>query len=1155
MKSNVMEMRQYTIRNLVMACAVLLFGSLTFAEQALAQFFVFGKNRVQYEAFDWRYIETEHFDIYYYDEKNYHLAQFTAESVESGLRQLMQDFDHTLTDRIPVIIYDSHSDFSQTNVVPLPIDAQGIGGVTDKLQNRMTQPFMGDYVDFRRTLQHELLHAFVNDMYYGGTLQSMMRSNIQLQMPLWFEEGLAEYLALGWDTQTDMYMRDAVLHNYLPSLAQLGGYFSYRGGQAFWNFIEEEYGRSKITEILQRLRQTRSVATALTQSTGLSIEELGQRWNDALQRRYFPEVSERQPLREVATLISEQREFGTYNTSPAITPQGDRIAFISNRRGASIGANVFDVVVVDATTGQGLKTLIRGEDSPMFEELNILNPNLAWSPDGTRLALSAKSDGRFNLAIVEYESGEMQMYQFPSIDAMASVAWSPDGTKIAFDGNIGGYQSIFVFDMENQELSNLTRDVFTDREPAWGSDSETIYFVSNRGDRLRAGQHLAGYSILQHEFAYQTDIYSIRLGSNRINRLTNTLYANETQPTLTDDGRLVLVSDQNGIPNIYEYNFDNRSLTPLTNVRTGVMQISISADGSRLAFNALNEGYNHLYLMRNPFDQRMDQELSPNYWAERRVTESIFERVPATRFAKEMIERRQRGNLVMMQDPVEIDLPHISDVIDTDSEEDEETVTEEESLADEEGVSEEESDTTEVESAPIDFRNYVFGEAVVEDTTLRLRDDPQQFRPTENITEDGRYQPRRYRLTFAPDITYAAGQVDTYYGGSAFVMISLSDLFGNHRLGLGTDLVFDLRYSDYVFQYGYYRNRTNYLVNVFHQAQNYQTYFGELLRFRTYGAGLEMQYPFNRFERLDYGLSWIGISRDFSSIRGLGQADLDTDNSSFFYPQVTYTADYTLQSFLTPAAGSRYSLRLSGSPPGLPDSPVFASLLGDYRRYVNLGARYTLALRGSAASSFGPDSQTFFMGGMLGWINQRWSDNDIPFDRLADTFFTQPATPLRGHEFNTLYGNKFALVNAEFRFPLFAAVLPGPIPLLPLYNITGLAFMDAGAAWGFDINYSRFTDQQGNSIVFHQKPAGLQFRVAEQEQVMLNPQTGLPREGSPQEGDIEATYLDGDILIGAGFGLRTILLGLPFRYDIGWAYERSGFRSSPIHYFSIGIDF
>src|SRR6056297_2605598 len=82
--------------------------STALAENLYAQFFFFGKNRVQYDQFDWRFIETDHFDIYYYDSQNYHLAQFTAESLESGLKQLLETFDHQLTNRIPVIIYDSH---------------------------------------------------------------------------------------------------------------------------------------------------------------------------------------------------------------------------------------------------------------------------------------------------------------------------------------------------------------------------------------------------------------------------------------------------------------------------------------------------------------------------------------------------------------------------------------------------------------------------------------------------------------------------------------------------------------------------------------------------------------------------------------------------------------------------------------------------------------------------------------------------------------------------------------------------------------------------------------------------------------------------------------------------------------------------------------
>lgn len=1136
------------MRKITAAGLLVLTAMFAMAEYAAAQFFVFGKNRVQYEAFDWRYIETEHFDIYYYDEKNYHLAQFTAESVESGLKQLMEDFNHTLTDRIPIIIYDSHSDFSQTNVVDLPVDAQGIGGVTDKYKNRMTQPFMGDYSDFRRTLQHELLHAFVNDLYYGGSVQSIMQNNIQLTLPLWFEEGLAEYLALGWDTQTDMYIRDAVIHNYLPDLTQLRGYFSYRGGQSFWNFIAEEYGRSKITEILQRVRQTRSVQQALTQATGLDIEELSERWKDSLQRRYFPEVSERDPMDNFGTLLTDrsERRAGTYNTSPSISPMGDRIAYISNRRG------VFDVVVVSAVNGEYLKTLVRGEDSPMFEELNILNPNLSWSPDGTKIALATKTDGVYNLGIVNYETLELEVYRFENVDALSSVAWSPDGTKIAFDGNHGSYQSIYVFDLESEELTNLTRDVFTDKEPTWGPDSETIYFVSNRGDHLQAGQYLAGYSILQFEESYETDIYSIRSGSNRITRLTNTPGWSEYQPTLTRDGRMVFISDENGIPNIYEFNQDSRTATPLTDVRTGITQLSISDDGSRLVFNGLTEGNLDLFLMRNPFQFRLNRELTPNYWAERRASESVTNRVPATGYVMEMISRRTQGNAVILQPPAESGEPQssstVSDDPDNNQEEPEEKI--------EEQTSTEESDTSR-----IDFRNYVFGDAVIEDSTLTLEDDPDQFRPVQNLTEDGRYQPKRYRLTFSPDISYAAGQIDTYYGGSAFAMITLSDLFGDHRLSLGTNLVFDLRNSDYVLQYGYYRQRTNYLVNIFHQSRNYQTFYGELLRFRTYGAGVEFQYPFNRFERIDYGASWIGISRDFSSVSQLTfqgiATDLRSETSNFLYPQVTYTSDYTIPGFITPQGGRRYSVRLSGSPPTpMPNSPLFASLLGDYRRYINLGSRYSIALRGSAGASYGPDSQTFFMGGMLGWINQRWSDVDIPFDRLADTFFTQPATPLRGHEFNTLYGDKFSLINAEFRFPLFAAVLPGPVPILPLYNITGVAFLDAGAAWGFDINYSLFTDGlTGESIVYYQKPEDLKMKVAQREEVYINPSTGLIRDGLPQQGDIQTSYLDGDVLIGAGFGLRTIFLGLPFRYDVGWPYMRDGFRSKPIHYISIGIDF
>lgn len=218
-----------------------------------AQYAAFGKNRVQYEDFDWRFIQSKHFDIYYYGEKNYELAEFAAQSLESAYLQLQADFDHEIVDRIPLIIYDSHNDFSQTNVVALPTSAEG-RRVTDKFKNRMTVPFDGDYNDFRRTLHHELVHAVFNDMFYGGSVQSIISNNIQLVFPLWFEEGLAEYTALGWDTNTDMFIRDAVINGYLPPIPRLSGYYAYRGGNRFGILLWKNTAGKKLQKFLIELK-------------------------------------------------------------------------------------------------------------------------------------------------------------------------------------------------------------------------------------------------------------------------------------------------------------------------------------------------------------------------------------------------------------------------------------------------------------------------------------------------------------------------------------------------------------------------------------------------------------------------------------------------------------------------------------------------------------------------------------------------------------------------------------------------------------------------------------------------------------------------------------------------------------------------------------
>jgi len=1095
-----------------------------------AQYFSFGKNRVQYEDFEWRYIQSKHFDVYYYGEKNYELAEFAAQSIESAYKQLQNDFNHEIVNRIPLIIYDSHNDFSQTNVVALPTSAEGIGGVTDKLKNRMTVPFDGDYDDFRRTLHHELVHAVFNDMFYGGTIQSIIRNNIQLVFPLWFEEGLAEYTALGWDTNTDMFIRDAVINGYLPPIQYLSGYYAYRGGQSVWNFIVEEYGREKIAEILNRIKTSRSIEYGFSDALGLSSEELSERWEQYLKERYFPEVAERENAKTVASLMTKRGDYGTYNTSPAISPQGDKIAFITNKRG------YFDVIVIDALNGRKLKTIVKGEDNPDFEELNILNPNLAWSPDGQRIALSTKTRGNDDIAIVNYRTGKIEKIKFNNLDAIGSVAWSPDGSKLAFDGNIGPYQDIFTYDLNSKELTNITNDFFSDYEPTWSGDSKTIYFASNRGSKVDLNTFNRGYQLLSDSSIYQSDIYSVNLDSEIAERITETRLFNENQPQITRTGRLTFNSDENGIQNIYEYDFDTKKAYPLTNLQSGITQFSISSDGSRIAFNAINEGYLDIFLLKSPFSRKKLEPLSKNYWANRRATESLYKRVPATEFAQEMYR----------------------DGIVTAIERTEKEKLEQEALLTEDDIAR----SFEV-SGEIDFRNYVFSEEVILDSTLNLENEF-IFDLEDNVTLDGRFLPRDYRLKFSTDIAYSPSITASTYGTYALTQFLISDLLGDHQISMGTNFQTDLRNSDYSVQYGYLKNRTNLFLSYFHSSRQYQTFGGDLLRFRTFGAAFNMQYPIDKFRRLDYGISWINLVRDydtvFNPISEIFNATSFSEgsnnlSSSFLYPQVSFTKDATLPGFITPRGGTRYSLSLSGSPGLGNDSPAFASVLGDFRQYVNLGYNYSIALRGSAGASVGRDSQTYFLGGMLGWINQRWSNNGIPLERLADTFFTLPAVPLRGHVFNAIYGNKFALVNAEFRFPLFAAIVPGALPIFPLYNVTGAFFFDIGTAWGFDINQS-FVNRNGNIVQVTKNSKDLDLVLGQEVTTFYDLTNSRFVDGPVNGADVvQFNSVNGDLLAGTGFGLRTIVFGLPLRYDMAWALGREGFEPGAVHYFSIGIDF
>jgi hypothetical protein len=342
----------------------------------------FGQNKVQYKDFDWRYIQSEHFDVYFYD-GGYDIARFTAEVAESAYVALQHDFQYDLAERVSIITYKSHNDFQQTNVV-YSFLTEGIGGVTELFKNRVVVPYEGTYSQYRHVIHHELVHAIMNDMLYGGSVQSLISGQVA-QVPLWVSEGLAEFESMRWDTRLDMVVRDATLTGYLPPIDFLD-YFPYQGGASVFRYIAQKYGSEKIGEILNKIKGSFSFQNAFKSAIGIDFKELTEEWQRKMKREYWPDIADRLEPSEIAKPLTDHRDDGSYfNSSAAISPQGDKIVFLSNRDGK------MSIYLMDVLEGKVIRKLIRGESDVNFEELHFLEPGFGWSPDGTKITLAAKA--------------------------------------------------------------------------------------------------------------------------------------------------------------------------------------------------------------------------------------------------------------------------------------------------------------------------------------------------------------------------------------------------------------------------------------------------------------------------------------------------------------------------------------------------------------------------------------------------------------------------------------------------------------------------------------------------------------------------------------------------------------------------------------------
>ena len=400
----------------------------------------FGQNKVQYREFDWNFIQTPHFDIYYYGGE-LNLAEFTATEAEDAYEQISKHLLWDLKKRVSILIYNSHNDFQQTNVVQNYM-SEGIGGVTELFKNRVIFPFSGDYEQFRHVIHHELVHALINDMVYGGSMQHVVSSRTRIRVPIWSNEGLAEFLSSNWDTKADMVLRDIAIHERMPTIKELNYFMAYKGGQSLWRFIAGKYGREKIGDVFRSMKFTQNAERGYQHALGMNYDELTVQWHKYLKKEYWPDVKDRDPLEDMSEKLTDHKKAKNfYNVSPALSPDGSMVAVLSDQSG------YFDILILDAMTGKKIKRLIKGNRSVDFEELKWLQPGLSWSPDNDKIVVATKAGKRDALHVINVDTGKREKISM-DLDGVFSAAWSPVGEKIAFVGSQGNASDIYVYDLD-----------------------------------------------------------------------------------------------------------------------------------------------------------------------------------------------------------------------------------------------------------------------------------------------------------------------------------------------------------------------------------------------------------------------------------------------------------------------------------------------------------------------------------------------------------------------------------------------------------------------------------------------------------------------------------------------------------------------------------
>lgn len=1107
------EYMRWIFRILVTTYALGVF-SMSYGQQARE---VFGKNRIQYKQFNWQFLGSENFDVYYYEDRR-KVATEAIQYLESEFDKVTDLIGYPPYLKTKVFLYNSITDLQQSNMGLNSTQYNG-GGETEFIKPIVEIAHPGNLDEFKEELIYKMADLMVNEMMFGGSLKDMFQNAVLLNLPDWFINGASRYVAKGWNAEMDDYVRQLVKSKKINKALRFTGNESALVGQSIWNFIVEKYGKSSISNILNYTRVIRNEQKSVLMTLGVSFKQLMYDWE-----YYYSDMEQKISLSYAAATdsnkFSPSHHRAIVYTTVKISPDGKKIAYAENDRGR------FVVKVKSLESGRET-TIINGGNRVIRQTVDFRVPLISWADQNT-LGVIGINKGEYVFWLYDLSTRSKLPRQLDKFSNIRSFNFSGNGRLAVLSADAGGQNDLFLISSRTDRTKRLTNDIYDDLDPSFIPNTNSIIFSSNRATDT-VNTIVKGYNRLTSN--YNLYAYNLDTTTNIVSHITKTL-SKDFYPKAIDQDNFFYLSDQRGIVNLFKFNRISGIYSQITNFNSSIKEYDLNFYNKSLALVMNKDLKEDIFLYSNfnyerqiftPTTRRKELQFA------KIVSEKRKQQTSKNMTIKELINSRLREN----KDTTSIK-KNKSKIENKDSTHQAKTVNTDDYSFD---VLEIKKDTVAkpaVKEKSVNTEDYVFDDDAGQNkTTETFLTRYMKARETNRLTGPFKYEPR-----FSYESLVTNFVIDPLRGFSMKLEAQMNDMLQNFRFYGGIQTAFDWKSGDIFGEIQYLPHLVDYSIRVDRKV--------------IYWDGLTKETPTVNYQKYSWQRIEIGASLPLSvrariSIKPFIGYTSNVDRGSINSPPITPTylpsqqqfyagskADLVYDNSITTGLniieGSRGKLNFIHYEGMGNKDASFSQISIDLRHYQKIYKEIVFAVRGYTGTYFGKSPKQYVLGGMDNWLGNRFNQDGTgnPLVNKGPGFnnnlvFTEFATSLRGFDYATLYGNSVALANAELRVPLIRALSGGPIASNFFRNMQLTAFYDIGSSWSGPAPLN-----SQNTVRTRQVAEGA-FKVDLKE--YLNPW-----------------------LYSYGFGFRSMMLGYYIKFDFAWPVENYKVKD-PRALVTLGFDF